>query len=68
MCITYVKCVFVVLPACNAHAPLCHPSPAQLYNIFSHSHKRHDFLKNVNDNKVHVLFSLLHLKHVSFEE
>ena len=39
--VTYSKCVCVCpcslsYPACNAHAPYCHPWPVQLYNIIRH--------------------------------
>jgi len=35
----YIFCALVCslrYPACNAHAPYCHPCPAPLYNIFPH--------------------------------
>jgi len=34
--VTYSACVSVAFfyPACNAHAPYCHPWPAPLYSIF----------------------------------
>jgi hypothetical protein len=34
---TYSERVFDLrYPACNSHAPYCHPWPVRLYNLFSH--------------------------------
>jgi hypothetical protein len=47
-------------PACNAHAPYCHLSPARLYNIFPHYLiNRTIFLKKkLLDTKCELWFSL----------
>ena len=62
-------CVFCSLgyPACNAHAPYCHPWPAQLYDIFPH-----DLIKGTifekklpNTKRVIMLYSVQYVSTVT---
>jgi len=51
----YTICSFSY-PACSAHEPYCLPWPAPLYIIlFTLSHKRYDFRKQVTEHKMCVL-------------
>jgi hypothetical protein len=60
-CYTTWVCVFCNFrhPACNAHEPYCYLWPSQLYSIFPHSHKLHDFRRKKSYWKHNVCFDFI---------
>ena len=56
-------------PACNAHAPYCHPWPATLYSIFPHFLINSTISEKKSYRTQNVCFDFLYnfcLKHFSF--